>query len=244
MGNFVFNGISAADMGLVVERHPVQHAPRKRIASISIPGRSGDLHQWDGAFDNFTQSYICWFKNSPVALQAHKIKEWLLSAPASARLEDTYDATVFHLATYAGPMDIENVLNRFGRCTVTFDCAAPAYLKLGENAMGIIGSGNLYNPTPWPSKPLIVVKCTDKLGGVIHIGDRAVNVLFKNMQTDRLYIDCDIQEAWEIVDGAEVPTNAVIGSAEYPVIEPGQNAVTLSGVGISEVTIYPRWYTL
>lgn len=244
MGNFVFNGVSAADMGLTVERFPVQQAPRKRLTAITIPGRSGVLHQWDGAFDNFTQRYICWFKASPVAGQAHKIKEWLLSAPAAARLEDTYDSTVYHQATYTGPMDIENVLDRFGRCTIEFDCAAPAYLKSGETALRITSGGFINNPTPWPSRPLIVVTCNNSIGGVVHIGSREVSVLFNNMQTDTLYIDCDIREAWEIVDGVEVPTPASIGSPEYPVIEPGRNDITITGIGIEAVTVYPRWWTL
>lgn len=244
MGNFIFNGVSAADMGLVVERYPGQPVPRKRLTSITIPGRSGNLHQWDGAYENVTLRYRCWFKASPVTDHAHAIKAWLMSAPALARLEDTYDPQVFRLATYKGGAEIDNVLDRFGRFTIEFDCDAPVYLKSGETGFSFNSDGQLINPTSFASAPLIRIHKVSDFGGVVRIGDYSLNVLFNSIRSEWLYVDCALREAWEIVDGIEVPSNANVSSPSFPVIEPGVNDVSFSGVSIDRIVVTPRWWSL
>lgn len=256
MGNFVFNGISAAQMGLVVERFPSQHVPRKRMTNIKIPGRSGDLHQWDGSFENFKKRYVCWFKENPLrpglALRAQYIKNWLLSAPAAARLEDTYEPDIYRLATYTGGAEIENVMNRFGRFTVEFDCAAPSYLVSGEEPTVLTATGikddvitkTLMNPTKWTSLPLVEV--TGSVGGVITIRDEYLQVRFIGFDDVRtLYIDCDTREAWEVVDGVEVSRNDWVILSDYPRLREGKNTVSFvdgGTTGIKSVKIYPRWW--
>ncbi len=241
MGNFIFNGISAADMGLVVERIPSQYSPRKRLTSYAIPGRSGALHQWDGSWENFPVSYACWFKASPVGHQAHKIKQWLHGAPAGARLEDTYDDTVYHLATYAGGAEIENLRDRYGRFTVTFDCDPRAYLKSGDAALNIISSGILNNPTSFDAYPLIEV--TGSVSGLVSIGATSLLVRFPGYDTQTLRVDTYLREAWDITDGGETSRNEWISGTELPVIAPGSNQIRISG-GIESIRIWPRWWTL
>lgn len=257
MSNFVFNGVSAADMGLVVERFPGQYVPRKRMTSIPIPGRSGDLHQWDGSYENFTKRYSCWFKELPltpgVAARASAIVDWLMSAPAASRLEDTHAPDVFHLATYQGGADIESIYNRYGRFTVEFDCAAPAYLIDGEtpaelNATGTQGDvvwRGIFNPTSHASYPLIEV--TGNVSGVIYVGDAQLLVRFIGYDDERtLYVDCYTREAWEVVDGVEVSRNAWV-LADYPQLPAGATRIWFEdtgSTGIKRVKIYPRWWRL
>lgn len=239
MGNFTFNGVSAADLGLVVERYPNQNAPGKKLTSVSIPGRNGVLHYWDGSFQNYTQRYQCWFKSAPIDGAAHRIKQWLLSAPAGARLEDTYDDSVFRHATFHGPMDVENALNRFGRCTIEFDCAPQSYLKSGESAM--LNAALINNPTPFASAPLIVV--TGSISGLLKVGDLSITVMFPDMEKHTLYIDCDIEECYEIIDGVEVYNNTFVSFNTPPRLLPGTNKLELSG-GLGSMLVYPRWWTV
>lgn len=248
MGNFIFNGVSAADLGLVVDRYPVQYAPRKRITTITIPGRSEPLHQWDGSFEPFMQRYECWFKSSPVAGAAHRVKEWLLSAPAGARLEDTYDEEVFHTATYAGGADIENSLDRFGRVTLEFECAAPAYLKRGEEPVRILpGTETIVrNDTPFPAYPLLAIRGNGNLGCVVTVGKHEIDVFWGGSGADWLYFDCKLHEAWEIIDGVEHPVNPQISIDihSFPALEPGDNIVQVRGIGAEYVELIPRTWTL
>lgn len=238
LGDLLFNGTWASALGLTVEFIPAQRGPQKLFESVHVEGRSGDLHHWGGDYSNYQQKYRCWFKSSPVATAAHKIKDWLMAAPASSRLEDTYDSTIYRLATYSGPPDIENVLNRYGRIDIEFDCAPQSYLKSGETALAITNGGLLNNPTARASKPLIVV--TGSISGAVWIGGERLLIVFNDMATHTIYIDCEIEETWELIDGVQTPVNAYVTS-EYPVITPGANKIEIAGK-LTSVLVYPRWW--
>ena len=248
MSDFIFNGVSAASMGLTVERHPVQATPQKRIKRISIPGRSGDLIQWDGAWEHFTQRYICWFKSAPVARQAHKIKEWLMTAPAGARLEDTYDSSVFHHATFSGPMDIESVLNRYGRCTLEFDCAPQAWYKgwydVALSFKG--GSGTVNNNGPFPAYPLIEIDVA--VSAHVTIGGKTFAVQNPAAETTgqaaHLTIDTYLKEAWVTYDDGttEEVANNLVSRLYAVVLPPGNTTVKITGD--NAIRIFVRSWTL
>lgn len=248
MGNFIFNGVSAADMGLVVDEFPAQYTPRKNITTITIPGRNEPLHQWDGSYAPFTKRYECWFRDTPVAGTAHRVKAWLLSAPAGARLEDAFDEDVFHHATYIGGTDIENALNRFGRVTLEFECAAPAYLKCGEMPIRIEPNTPtvIHNDTLFPAYPLLRVYGTGKLGCVIHVSGEKINVMWGQEGPTQLCFDCAMHEAWKIVDGVETPANDLFSLTihSFPQLAPGENTVQIRGVGAEYMELVPRFWTL
>ena len=242
MSDFTFNGISASSMGLNIERRPRQYVPRKRLTTHQIPGRSGDLHEWDGSWENFAMLYECWFKSDPVAAQAHKIKTWLSTAPVGARLEDTYDEEIYYRATYIGGANIENIHDRYGRFTVSFDCAPQACLKSGDSALTFESTGYIQNPTDFPAYPLI--EFTGSVSGSIQIGSVHMQILFPDEFTEHtIRLDCALREAWELADGQEIPTNTAVVSREFPVLMPGQNSVKITG-GIDTVRVYPRWWQL
>ena len=249
MDNFIiFNGISSADLGLEVDLPPAQYVPRKRITTITIPGRQEPLHQWDGSYEPFVQRYECWFKATPVAGAAHRIKSWLLSAPAGARLEDSFDEDVFHHATYRGGTDIENALDKFGRVTLEFECAAPAYLKSGEMPVRIPGNTEtiVRNETQNQAHPLLIVYGNGKLGCVVAVGGNEIAINWGRASTRTIYFDCELYEAWEMVDGVEQPINNCISATVYsfPKLEPGDNLVQVRGVGVDYIELIPRTWEL
>lgn len=245
MSDFIFNGVSAANMGLRIERYPDIPKPRKRMTEHTVAGRNGVLHQSDGTLEPVTLRYEVWWKNQnsnfSTARSAHEIAQWLYTAPAGARLEDTYDDAVYRLATFQGPVNIENILGRFGRLTLEFVCQPECYLKSAEISLTFTGSGLLNNPTPFATKPLIRV--TGSVSGVVAIGSKSMTVLFQGYSDERtLWCDCENQEAWEEIDGVEVSRNEWITSGDFPTIEPGRNDVRITG-GITSVTIWTRAYT-
>lgn len=249
MSDFIFNGVSAEEMGLRIERYPVIHKPRKRLEPVSVMGRNGNLHICDGSYESIVIRYECWWKNANVnfstARTAHEIAEWLYNAPVAARLEDTYDSAVFRTATFQGPLDIENILDRYGRVTLEFECRPEAWLKSAETVLEFTRSGGfLNNPTPFATKPLIrVVTDTIHVGGTVRIGAEQLLIMWQGFAArHEIWVDCEEQEAWEIVDGEEVPVNAWISGADYLQIQPGRNDVTFDN--FESVRIYTRAYTL
>lgn len=249
MSDFIFNGKSADSMGLRIERYPIIHKPRKRLTPVTVPGRNGNLHISDGSYEDIVIRYECWWKNLnenfSTGRTAHEIAQWLYSAPVGGRLEDTYDTTVFRTATFQGPMDIENILNRYGRVTLEFECRPEAWLKSAEFALRFTKAGGILpNHTPFPTKPLIQL-VTDgiRVGGTVNIGSESLTISWTGSGQREIWIDCEEQEAWEIVDGNEVSVNAWIDGAEYITIQPGDNAVSFTN-SFESVAIYTRLYTL
>ena len=237
---FIFNGVSSADMGLVIERVPNRTTARKKVETFSIPGRSGDLHQWDGSYENQQRSYRGWFQADPVPKQLHKIAAWLQDAPFSCRLEDSYDEAVYHLASYLGGDSIESITQGLARFTVTFDVAAPAYLAALEG-FTITSGGLINNPTGRDALPLF--ELTGSVSGLLKVGDSILTILFPGTETHTIYVDCELREVWEVVDGVETFTNTAIYRNEYPKIAPGTNKIEITG-GIDTVRVWPRWWKL
>lgn len=239
---FTFNGITSQEMGLFVEKVPGRKIPKKRMTTIHIPGRSEPLHQWDGSWEPYPQKYKCWFRSTPAESQIHNICKWLHGAPVPAKLSDTYDTTVFHKAAYVGGADVESLMQQIGMFTVEFEVGAQAYLNTGEAPWEVKSGLILNNQTPWPSYPLIEV--TGSVSGLVRIGSESLTILFSGYNDVRtLYVDCEIREAWEIVDGVEISRNEWVSSQEFPVIRPGANVIETTG-GITSARIKPRWYTL
>lgn len=239
---FVFNGISSLDMGLVVEKVPVRRVAEKDLESYRVAGRSEALHIWKQSWKPYPVKYQCWFRGNPPEKQLHEIAEWLHSAPVRSRLEDSYDTTVYHWATYKGGADVDMLMREVGKFTVEFEVGAQAFLKKAETAVRFTSSGGfLNNATPFATKPLIHV--VGAISGGLRVGSSTLLLIFPGTETHEIWIDCEEQEAWEIVDGVEISSNAYIDGADFIEIEPGRNDVSFPN-SFELVEIYTRAYTL
>lgn len=246
MSDFIFNGISAASLGLGIERYPNIPMPRKKITALSIPGRSGDLHVDEGGLENVIVRYEVWWKNPSKAYStgrsAREVARWLYSAPVGARLEDTYDSQIFRTATFVGGVDIEDIMGRYGRMTLEFSCSPQKWLKSAEIGFPTPSSGAIINnSTPYPTKPLI--RIVGSIGGRLQIGDSGMTLRFPGMDTHEFWIDCEEMEAWEIVDGQEVPSSAWVDQLDFLQIMPGQNKIEFPS-SFDSVTVWTRLYDL
>ena len=127
---------------------------------------------------------------------------------------------------------MENLLGRYGKAVLQFDCKPQRFLKSGEFPITISGSGTLYNPTGFTAQPLIRAYGT----GEFSINGRSVTINEANEYTD---IDCDIQDAYKGVVNCNA--NIVVGK-EFPVLDSGRIEVSMTG--ISKLEIIPRWWTI
>lgn len=235
---FEFNGRSTADFGMMVESHPNQNAPRRRRTAIEIPGRNGVLHYADGTFENIPISYDVWFRGDvPTPEQAHSVKSWLLGAKGYQRLVDKYDPGHFRLASFEGPMNIANILGRYGKCKITFDCDPRCFLKIGEFPIDLENGGKLYNNTDFPALPLIRVYGNG--AGTLTVAGVTVQIL---SMTTGLELDCENEVARALGDVGQ-SLDSTIYAPHFPVLVPGENIVSFDG-GVTAVQIIPRWWEL
>lgn len=237
---FKFGEKATWDFNMRVQHYPRQNAPVRKMQTITVPGRNGDLHIQENSFGNYTQLYDCYFRaDRSTPEQAHAVKAWLLSSGAYQRLEDTYDPAHFRLAVFAGPLDIDNRLNRYGVCSVNFKCDPRSFLKSGEYPIAFAASGILHNPTAFSAQPLITVYGSG--AGTVTVGDTTVVV---NAISDAIVLDCEMQNAYsQPAGGAPVNKNGDIFAMSFPVLAPGENVIAFAG-GITKIEIIPRWWEL
>lgn len=218
-----------------VEKYPSYAAPARKTELISISGRNGDIIMAQDAFESYTQEYEVYISAEQRLLPrvARMVADWIYAPKGFAKLEDTYDLDTFRMAAYTGNLDIENVMNRFGRVRLEFLCQPQRWYKTGQYPVQIESGTILKNPSAFVAQPLITV--TGNGAGQLIVGDRTVDILSLNGE---MVLDCETQNA--TINGENANMN--IRAVEFPVL--GQSStVTWSG-DITSVEIVPRWWTV
>ena len=243
---FTFNERSTIEFGMAVEKRPTRKTPKRRRTAISIPGKNGDLHFDEDAYENVDMTYEVWFRGGlPTPEQAHAVKSWLLAPKGYSRLEDKYDPAHFYLASFAGPMDIADILGRYGRCKIKFDCDPRCFLKTGEFPFDFdnANEGTIYNPTAFTALPLIYLYGSG--AGTVRINDVTVDVLELN---GSLILDCETENCYYngapyygMGDGPVENKNSNIYAPQFPVLKPGINTWKFTG-DIDVLRVIPRWW--
>lgn len=237
---FIFGGKSTREFAVHVEKYPPLGGSKRKRTTVSVAGRNGDLHFTENAFTNYPQRYECYFHGERSTPEmAHAVQAWLMNGGEYRRLEDDYDPRHFRMATFAGPLDIENQFNQYGRCVVEFDCAPQSFLKSGEHPVEFTTGGVLWNPTDFVAQPIIKVYGSG--AGVVTIGATVVTI---HEITDSLVLDCEMQNAYrQGADGSVENKNRSIKAHVFPNLAPGDNLIAWLG-DITKIEIIPRWWEL
>jgi len=232
--SITFNGVSSNSVNVIVERVPNRHVPTRKFNPISIAGRNGDVLITDESFPNVTQRYEVYLSkdtyNLPTLSKA--CAGWLCSPKGYARLEDSFDASVYREAYLSEGFDIESMLNQFGRATIAFSCKPQKFLKTGETAVSITSGDTLTNSTAFDAKPLIHINTAQD--GSIDIDGVSITC-----SAGEYYIDCDSQNAY--FNNANM--NTYISCSEFPVLA-ANSTCTVTMTDIDTCTITPRWWVL
>lgn len=221
-----------------VEKFPDIPSPVRRYETVSVPGRNGDLHVAEDAFNNITKSYECYFHADDfVAETSHTIKAWLLAGKGYQRLIDLYDQEHYFRAAILDAITMTNWMGKYSRFTVSFSCDPRAFLLMGDAAVPLPSSGGtLRNPTAFSARPLITVFGSGN--GTLTVGDVSVGI--KGL-SGSLILDCEDMDAYSIGPGGPINQNSKISAPKFPALAPGANVITWTG-GIQSVEITPRWW--
>lgn len=160
MGTLTFNGISTEDLGLVIQTPPTYTFPERDISTVHIPGRNGDLVIDNNCYKNVRRSYMLGmgFKKEDGAYSnnSSKILEWLTSARSHyARLQDTYDPTVYRMAMFNMSGSFTNVHDGAISFTAEFQCKPQRYLLSGE--VEVTYNNVIENPSIYEALPMITI---------------------------------------------------------------------------------------
>lgn len=229
-------GVSSDDLRIRIERYPSRILPERSQTLTEVPGRNGGLLIVDGNFRNYQQEYEVYIsaERSGLVRAARAVAEWLESPVGYQRLEDSYEPDIYREAYYAGNQDIESVLNRFGRTTISFSCKPQRYLKSGEVSKTFEASGTLTNVTKFDALPVITVYGSG--AGSVTVGSRTVTI---SDIDGYVVLDCELQDAYK----GTTNKNGTVTLTEFPVLTAGENAISFAG-GVTSVDIVPHWWTI
>lgn len=230
-------GRSSDDVHVIVERYPSVALAGRKQDTQAVPCRNGDLLFLQDAYQNYIQPYDVYVSAERIRLPRamREIANWLCAPSGYQKLEDDYDVETYRLAYFAGPLDVESVMHRFGRATIEFNCRPQRFLRAGDQTVELSQDKTLLNPTAFTALPLITISGTG--AGTLTVGD--VTVTINSMPRGIVVLDSDTQNAYY---GA-FNLNSTISAPEFPTLPAGESPVRWTG-GITSVKIKPRWWTL
>lgn len=231
----IYNGESSANYGLLVGGQKSYDLPKRDVTKYSITGRNGDLIKDNGRFENIKLDYTLVCKNDFEAF-ADAISAWLKQPTEYCRLEDSHHPEYYRMALVTDSISYDTgTWNRSAKATVSFDCKPEKYLFSGEWKEKFSTTGEIFNPTRFPSKPLIRVYGTG--AGKLTIGAYTIDISAINEYID---IDSDIMDCYKGNDNCNAAVTLAKG---FPVLAAGKTAVSFNGA-ITAVEIQGRWWTI
>ena len=120
--HFTFNGVNSQQYGLKVKQSNHLSRPAKKIESIEIPGRTGNLIIDDGSKKNQSIELLCTLdcrSNANIAVISKQIGAWLQD-PIGYQTLTMYDGMVFK-AICTNQVDISEVIDNFAEVSIRFD---------------------------------------------------------------------------------------------------------------------------
>lgn len=121
---FSFRGKHSSEFNIICDPSSRQLLPEKRRNPITIPGRSGSYSQEDGAFNDRSESFVCYYtkkNDSDISRQAREIAAWL--AEGGALCFDN-EPDKFYDAYFVGALPLTKHL-KYGEFELTFTYSPP-----------------------------------------------------------------------------------------------------------------------
>lgn len=234
--NLIFDGINAAEKGIVIYGGTVDEIAERDVETVDVPGRNGVLHLDNGRWGEREQRYLAFINGDNYAARLSFARlAFGRVGKGYKRLEDTYNADVYSMASFIDAMAPESMAFRTaGLVELAFSCRPERFLRTGEQSITAAPSVVLANPSGMPARPLLTVYGTG--AGVLNVGNTLVYI---DSITDYITIDCDTQDAYR----GTVNCNGDIRLGSFPVLGDGLTGVSVSG-DLTSVSIIPRWWRL
>lgn len=238
MNSFEFGLYNSNYANLYIEKRPAPAAPERRKSVYTVAGRSDDVYEDEGCFNNITLAYQVGCSHIDENLAYIKA---LVSQSGYMKLKDTYYPDGYYRAFIYNPVKFTEDLLNFGHATIEFSADPYFYLDLGDTPITLSSARTLTDPTGFGSKPTIIVNGTSGANVTIFINSKQYNCKIPSGYS-KLIIDCFNEVAY-VADGS-VNKNAIkyYLSDEFPMFD-GRNPA-ISFVGATSMTILPKWRRL
>ncbi|MVB09458.1 Phage tail protein [Caprobacter fermentans] len=234
MLSFTFGGKdSFQDFGIYVASRPHLPSPERRVTYIDVPGMDSRLRRDEGTYGDITLSVECSFLGDSVP-KISAVKGWLLGA-GEADLTFSHIPGRKYRAQVVNSIDFEIVLKITSHFVILFNCQPFQYATDNTPIVVTDGSGYVLS-NHGTVKALPVIKATGSGAGALTVNGSTVS--FSNIDST-VTLDSTIQETYQDT-GTELISKNSTKTGDYPVLLPGENAISFSG-GITSIEITPNW---
>lgn len=232
---FWLDGVRCDTVGIRLQGPLTFDAPTPKMTSVTVPGRNGDLHYYEGAYNNVSGEARCFaLLKQYVTSALNAVSKWSLMEPGYHKLETTEEPEIYRMAAITSGHETEIRMRILAPFTLRFDCMPQKFLKSGLNEINLQQNATIYNEW-FPALPLITINGSGE--GQLTINGTTINLLsgFKGP----LIYDADTQNAYYNHSNK----NSEIKAPEPLVLPNGKCDIAWSG-GVESVSIIPRWWTL
>lgn len=246
---FQYNGKYLYELGAVIAQRPQTYISNRDIGFESIPGRSGDIPNDNGRYDNISFQIairaVPAFCNLNLQDFTYRLSEWLCVGDYDYKeYRDTYNPGYFRKAVCTDISDVTAVKRDVFETTVTFNCDPFLYSDVGLQTVTYTSnsshqiSAKLLNPEQWHSEPIITVSGETQL--TLAIGGKSVSVVLSE-DVNKIIIDKPSENVYD-ADGNSC--NDKVGAMALPYLQPGINTINAIGLGDFSLKITPNWRRL
>lgn len=227
MYDIQYNGITGANLGLLLYDYPTFSGAGKSYSTFPIIGGRGELVGNDDYISNLIISCTFSIKSEAFSQKIRQIKKWL-SGTGEITLSDSPDT--YYQVLKIDYDSIEREIEHFGTFAAKFTCTPYEFLRTGKTAIEPDVNDTVRNPGD-VSRPIYLISGD---------GDCTLTVNGNSMKavvTDNLTIDTEKMLSYR-TDGT-MQNTAVTGDYEQLFLLEGVNKIQMTkGFGLK---IIPKW---
>ena len=229
---FIFNNKHSREYGILVEKMPIITRATKRTDTMVIPGRSGNLHIDQLAYENISKTIECAVFNRR---WLDEICSWLQGSGDvifSNERDKKYRAYIHNEIPFK--QVFKNVSLNPMRFTVRFDCQPFKYSVNAENDFMSIIQNNFefFGKGTFSAEPIITVYGSGNI--TLTVNGKAIVL---TSVSGHITINSEIMDAYR--DNANMNMNM---QGDFPLLNADNGSNTIAWTGnVSKIEIIPNW---
>lgn len=234
MNEFIYDGLPSSTFEAYIASSNFLDGASRDVSPVEIPGRNGNLNLDNRRFNNFVLVENLYIRKD-IMQNANALRQFLAAHSRTYYpIEEDFTPDIFRMARFAGEFAVETFDHVGGAFSIEFDCKPQRFLKSGTVMEEITSGSTLNNPTAFQAQPLIRIYGN----GVLTIGTQTVTVA----NNTYAYVDVDSEVMDCFYGTTNLNSKVTLSGHEFPVLEPGSNAISFTG--ITKVEITPRWWMI
>lgn len=232
---FKFGDILSSDYHVYVLDVIDDPNTKREYESVSVPGKTGDLHFDNGRYENKNLTIKCACMVN-AETEINRFVAALFSKIGYQRIEDSLHPDYYRLGEFTGDVTPSyRLFKSAARFDLVFNCKPQKWLKSGEETLTLSTTNKFLNPTFYSAYPIFEITGN----GNLVIGSNTITIA---NNPGNMILDCELGDAYNKSSHANYNQYITVTGSDFPMLKPGENNITKPSNMTVKMT--PRWWTL